>query len=168
MYHPGVQHHILVYYGRYYASTPRTECSVCGTMRRLTGNNCLWVLLIMLRVLPALSQLCSNSACIPEDYNKMDLPRPTEGGPVVVHTSIFLLDIFKVHSDTFALDLSLSMAFKWRDDRINLTQGEVTVGESFLEQVWKPDLYIWNLKEEFPVSEHITRHSLDISKVDGG
>ena len=39
-------------------------------------------------------QVCSSSVCLPEDYNKMDLP-PTEG-PVIVNTTIILIDIFEV------------------------------------------------------------------------
>ena len=40
------------------------------------------------------SQVCSSSVCLPENYNKMDLP-PTSG-PVIVNTTIILIDIFEV------------------------------------------------------------------------
>ena len=39
-------------------------------------------------------QVCSSSVCLPENYNKMDLP-PTSG-PVIVNTTIILIDIFEV------------------------------------------------------------------------
>ena len=38
--------------------------------------------------------VCSSSVCLPENYNKMDLP-PVEG-PVIVNTTIILIDIFEV------------------------------------------------------------------------
>ena len=76
----------------------------------------------------------------------MDLP-PVEG-PVIVNTTIILIDIFevlivstviasiaidqrklnvtklpKVHPETFTLDLSLYIKLMWRDNRIQLANG---------------------------------------------
>ena len=67
---------------------------------------------------------CSGSACLPEDYNRMDFP-PSQG-PVVVNTTILLLDIFEVHTETFTLDLSLYIKLEWMDNRLNVTE-EATV-----------------------------------------
>ena len=52
------------------------------------GNSWFGAVPIMWIISTASSQLCSNSACIPENYSKMDLPRPKDGGPVVVDTTM--------------------------------------------------------------------------------
>ena len=84
----------------------------------------------------ALARVCSSSVCLPDNYNKMDLP-PVDG-PVIVNTTIILIDIFevfvvgnnhylydilKVHPETFTLDLSLYLKLVWKDNRIELANG---------------------------------------------
>ena len=84
----------------------------------------------------ASARVCSSSVCLPDNYNKMDLP-PVDG-PVIVNTTIILIDIFevfvignnhypynllKVHPETFTLDLSLYLKFAWKDNRIELANG---------------------------------------------
>ena len=46
-------------------------------------------------------QVCSSSVCLPDNYNKMDLP-PVEG-PVIVNTTIILIDIFEVFINIFII-----------------------------------------------------------------
>ena len=84
---------------------------------------------------------CSSLVCLPDSYNAMDLP-PTSEGPVIVSTTIFLLDIFEVHPETFTLDLSMSIKLVWQDSRIELASGYVNVDQRFMEKVWKPDTYL--------------------------
>jgi len=106
-------------------------------------------------------KVCSSSVCLPENYNKMDLP-PTSG-PVIVNTTIILIDIFEVHPETFTLDLSLYIKLAWVDNRIELSNGSVNVDQSFMGLVWKPDMYIWDLNGEQPYSDMITMRSLTIT-----
>ena len=103
------------------------------------------------------SQECSSNVCIPKGYNKIELPAL----PVPVETTIFLLDIFAVHSETFTLDISLYISLWWKDKRIQSDGDEedVEVQKSFFEKVWKPDVTIWNLNGEKPYSERLTRET---------
>ena len=103
------------------------------------------------------SQECSSTVCIPGGYNKIELPAL----PVHVETTIFLLDIFSVHPETFTLDVSLYISLWWKDKRIQSTgdKGSVEVQKGFFEKVWKPDLTIWNLNGEKPYSERLTRET---------
>ena len=118
---------------------------------------------------PTKGQVCSRSVCLPEDYNQMDLPEPEDGGPVRVMTTIHLIDIFNVHSNTFTLDLSLYINFYWVDNRIlkNISAA-VEVPRSFMELVWKPDLYIWDLNQDHTYSNKLTRETMFIQEDDKG
>ena len=112
-------------------------------------------------------QVCSRSVCLPEDYNQMDLPEAEDGGPVRIMTTIHLIDIFNVHSDTFTLDLSLYINFGWIDNRIlRKISTAVEVPRSFMELVWKPDLYIWDLNQEHKYSNKLTRETMFIQEYD--
>ena len=108
---------------------------------------------------------CTSPVCLPDNYNAMDLP-PTDG-PVIVNTTILLLDIFEVHPETFTLDLSMYIKLVWQDSRIELATGYVNVDQSTMDKVWKPDMYIWDLNGEQPYSDKITMHSLTVSSEGG-
>ena len=114
----------------------------------------------------AYGKLCSDSLCLPDGYNKMDLPSSEGPGPVVVNTTIFLTDLFQLHSETFTLDLSLYIIFEWKDNRIQLSQSEGTVdlGQSFIDHIWKPSLYIWNMNGERSYQSKLTMESMRIIK----
>ena len=125
---------------------------------------------IFLLLLPGLSLaqglLCSSSLCLPDNYTKMDLPSSV--GPVVINTTIFLIDIFKVHPETFTLDLSLYIKFEWEDNRIQLeTDGTVEVGGDFISELWRPNLYIWNSNGEQPYRGKLTMDSLRVIRSRG-
>ena len=113
--------------------------------------------------------LCSKSVCLSDNYNKMELPL-TEGkeGPVLIKTDIILLDLFGVHSETFTIDMSLYIVFVWQDNRIDFRTkgGFVEVDASFSEEIWRPDLFIWSLKDQESFNNMITRESLAFFKED--
>ena len=76
--------------------------------------------------------------CLPVHYNAMDVSTTT----VTVSTSILLLE---VRPKTFTLDLSMSIKLVRRNSRIKLARGYVNMDQRFMDKVWKPDMYIWNL-----------------------
>ena len=90
----------------------------------------------------------------------MDLP-PVDG-PVIVNTTIILIDIFevfcykqihyllKVHPETFTLDLSLYLKLMWKDNRIELANGsdqqqKIVKGGFPLS----PNVYLWAKKLKY-------------------
>ena len=107
-------------------------------------------------------QVCSRSVCLPGEYNKMDLPETEEGEPVTITTTILLIDVFKVHPGTFTLDLSLYIRFEWTDNRIIINENDtaVEVQKGFMDLVWKPDLYIWDMNKEHSYSKQLTRENM--------
>ena len=109
---------------------------------------------------------CSDSLCLPDGYNKMDFPNSEGPGPVVVNTTIFLIDMLQLHSETFTLDLSLYIIFEWKDDRMKLNQskGTVDLGQSFIDHIWRPSLYIWNMNGERSYQSKLTMESMRIIK----
>jgi hypothetical protein len=48
----------------------------------------------------AFSEICSSGVCLPPDYNKMDLPPTEQGAPVMVETSLNLIDLFDIDPNT--------------------------------------------------------------------
>jgi hypothetical protein len=82
---------------------------------------------------------------------------------------MFLEDIFEVNPQTFTLKMSLYLRFEWSDNRIsaNGTEGPVNMEHSFINLVWKPDIYIWNLHGQEIYSHQITMRSLTVTNNSG-
>ena len=89
---------------------------------------------------------CSSSVCIPENYKKLDLP---SNDIVVVNTSLFLMDIYRIDHQTYTFHLNFVLKLKWFDNRINITSKdkEEVIDADFLKHLWKPDLYLWDSKD---------------------
>ena len=72
---------------------------------------------------------CSNGICLPDDYNKMDLPGIK---PIHIDTQIFLMEIYEVNERDLTIHINLFMTFSWQDNRLNFTAArEPAVNEEF-------------------------------------
>ena len=118
------------------------------------------VLLICLLVSPGVqgdkepASLCSSSVCIPSTYNKMDMPNSGQVNkePFQVGVSMFLLDIYKINYEDFTMDLSVYVKFSWIDNRLEINKTlivdeDIEIDVDFIEKLWFPDIYIYDLKE---------------------
>ena len=90
---------------------------------------------------------CSGLACLSKDYNKMDMPPTSPMEPLKVEVSLLLLDIYKIDYHDFTMSLNLYFRLAWYDNRLllNGTKNDY-VDVSFIDNLWIPDLYIYNLK----------------------
>jgi hypothetical protein len=117
----------------------------------------------------ALSKICSSGVCLPPDYNKVDLPPTEQGGPVMVETTLFLIDLFDIDPNTLTLHLSMYIRLKWKDNRINvenMTEIYVNIDQDLTDKLWKPDIYIWGQSKETAFSKFFARHGISVSKED--
>ena len=57
--------------------------------------------------------------CLPEDYQKYDLPETNEG-PTVVVVGVDIKDIPKVEDKDFSITINAYFMVKWRDTRLEL------------------------------------------------
>ena len=110
-------------------------------------------LLLLLLLLPfvcsASSSLCSSQVCLPVSYNAMNMPHSGSQQPFQVNYSILLLDIYGVQNDDFTIDTNIAMTLTWFDDRImmsNRTNDSISVDVRFIDNLWKPDIYFYDLK----------------------
>ena len=91
--------------------------------------------------------ICSSGVCLPDNYNKMDLPGKR---PIVIDTEILLLEIYEVHERDLTIHVDLFMTFSWQDNRLNFTAGKETsanVDKHFIDNIWMPDIFIYNMKK---------------------
>ena len=90
---------------------------------------------------------CSSGICLPDDYNKMDLPGIK---PIHIDTQIFLMEIYEVNERDLTIHINLFMTFSWQDNRLNFTSAmetSVDVNKQFIDSIWTPDFYIYHMKE---------------------
>ena len=110
-----------------------------------------FVLLLSLLVSSSDGQgVCSSSVCIPSTYNKMDMPmlNSDDKDPFKVEVSMMLLDIYKINYDDFTMDLNVYMRFSWIDNRLILNETtSADVNVDFIQNLWIPDFYIYDLKQ---------------------
>ena len=116
-----------------------------------------FALLICLLVSPGVhgvkepKSLCSSSVCIPSTYNKMDMPNSDQVNkePFQVSVSMYLLDIYRINYEDFTMDLNIHVRFTWNDNRLsnNKTGFNSDVDVDFIENLWVPDIYIYDLKD---------------------
>lgn len=106
-------------------------------------------------------QVCSSSVCLPEDYNKMDMPKPTHSGkPIKVRCVIRLLDINKIDTQDFSISVTTALKFAWIDNRIkHPDQRKTNVDLDFMNNIWTPDFYFYDLQ---------SFRTLEIFRLQGG
>ena len=89
-----------------------------------------------------------SQVCLPESYNAMDIPQlNTSGHPFEVGFSLLLVDIYGVEHSDFTININVFLTLNWFDDRINITtDDEIDVDVRFIDNLWKPDVYFYDLK----------------------
>ena len=108
--------------------------------------------------------ICSNGICLPADYNKMDLPGIQ---PIQIDTQITLLEVYEVNEKDLTIHISLFMTFSWQDNRLNFTSSNATsadVDKHLIDNIWMPDVYIYNMKEMGGFNGVTTMRGLNVQK----
>ena len=92
-------------------------------------------------------KLCSDSICLPENYNR-DVS-PSVNGPCIIEASFNFIRILKVYDKESTITLSLELNLKWRDDRLiflkDVTQSLIKLPSSIQNEIWIPDIFIFGL-----------------------
>ena len=83
--------------------------------------------------------------------------------PLKVNVSLLLLDIFSINYNDFTIDIELYAKISWVDNRLVIRNAskkwiresfQSNVDVRFIENIWVPDLYIYDLKD-FYTSQRI-------------
>ena len=84
----------------------------------------------------------------------MDMPQFNESiGPFEVGYSLLLVDIYGVEHSDFTININVFLTLNWFDDRINITtDDEIHVDVRFIDNLWKPDVYFYDLKVKSSVT----------------
>jgi len=89
--------------------------------------------------------LCASGVCLPENYNKLDMPVES----IEIDVSLKLMDIYEINQDDFTMKISLFMELSWIDNRLILTEGDntsyINLDVDFVKNIWIPDLFIYDL-----------------------
>ena len=92
---------------------------------------------------------CVLGWCLPEDYQKLESPRPDS--PVNVDINVEILDILSVNDKEFSISMSMYFSVMWQESRI-VTNNTIEPGFwypvslEFLDYLWTPNIFIYNLK----------------------
>ena len=88
---------------------------------------------------------CAGKVCIPDDYDKFEMPQEH----VYVDIGIKIVEILDVLDHDFSAEFYMYFFAAWNDSRLinNATSGKtVNIDTEFLEKLWVPDVYIYNVK----------------------
>ena len=100
------------------------------------------------------SQKCSYAYCLPFGYNKMEAPfKDLE--PLEIDIQVDVLQIHEIDDIAFTVSLSLNLIVSWRDFRItgptpDDPQEIIPIDVRFVQNLWLPDFYIYDMKEIVP------------------
>ena len=114
------------------------------------------------------STTCSSTVCVPDTYNRMDMPR-TEAGPLHIQTQMILMEVYEVNAKDLTVHINLFMNFIWIDNRLNFTAvsgDKVAMGPEFIESIWTPDFYIYHMKEMGDWNGVTASKGLTVERVD--
>jgi len=94
---------------------------------------------------------CSNSFCLPLDYNKLSPPFK-ESEPIEIIVTLDGVHFLEFDDTKFTVSLLLGLSIEWDDYRITGPDGidpweSFPVDIGFANNLWLPDLYIYNMKE---------------------
>ena len=105
-------------------------------------------------------KLLSSSVCAPKFYRKEDIPNK----PTVVNTSLELKNIRATNDKEMTITADIIFSFYWIDNRIKTkfsntekNQGRTVLDIQQLREIWKPDIYIYNLSE---FNSHVVKDPL--------
>jgi len=93
---------------------------------------------------------CVLGFCLPMDYEK--LRSPEIEGPIHIDINVEILDILSVDEKEFSISLSMFFSLKWQENRIFPKNNSIVQGMwypvplEFLDNLWIPNVYIYNLK----------------------
>ena len=79
----------------------------------------------------------------------MDVPKSNGStDPFKVGYSLLLIDIYGVEHSDFTININVFLTLTWFDDRINISadDDEINVDVQFIDNLWKPDVYFYDLK----------------------
>ena len=91
------------------------------------------------------NKICAGNVCIPDNYDKFEMPDKH----VHVDIGIEVVEILEVNDHDFSTAMYLYFDFSWTDPRLinNATSGKtLQIETSFMDNLWVPDIYIYNLK----------------------
>ena len=97
------------------------------------------------------------SICIPENYNKLE--KPFEKTTVTM--SIVDMKVLDVNDSENTITMYFNMYFAWREPRLGappVVDDYFPLNHSFLELLWLPDIFIYNLKS---IKKHTFIHDVD-------
>ena len=114
------------------------------------------------------SNICSSTVCVPDTYNRMDMPK-TEAGPLQIQTEMILMEVYEVNAKDLTIHINLFMNFIWIDNRLNFTtvsNDKVDMGPEFIGSIWTPDFYIYHMKEMGGYNGITASKGLTVERVD--
>ena len=106
--------------------------------------------LITAPVLPVPEEdLCYGDICIPHDYNKLEPPF-REGKPLEVKISADGVRAQEFDDKKFTVSFSMFLSVQWTEARLlepeaSATQPFRAISTRFVENLWVPDIYIYNM-----------------------
>ena len=97
------------------------------------------------------------SICIPENYNNLEKP----ANKTTVTVSIVDMKILNVNDYENTITMYFNMYFAWKEPRLEappVVSDYFPLNHSFLELLWLPDIFIYNLKS---IKKHTFIHDVD-------
>jgi len=104
--------------------------------------------------------------CLPEDYNKFDLPFKTEGN--VIDIGIDIVDVLRIQDKEYSVEFSCYFNVMWTEPRLVIPskfqeefeeEGDmVPVNVELVNHLWLPNIFIYNLKT-FKVVQVLSKHA---------
>jgi len=109
--------------------------------------------------------------CLPQDYNKFDLPFQNDVNPIDI--GIDITDVLRINDKEYSVEFSSYFNVMWREPRLEiplvfladlnsssgLGQGSmIPVNLELVNQLWLPNIFIYNLKT-FKVVEVLSKHA---------
>ena len=97
------------------------------------------------------------SICIPENYNKLEKPF----NKTTVTMSIVDMKVLDVNDSENTITMYFNMYFAWKEPRLEappVVSDYFPLNHSFLELLWLPDIFIYNLKS---IEKHAFIHDVD-------
>ena len=85
-----------------------------------------------------------NIFCIPENYDKLQRPNDDT---VKVNLQIDIIELVEFNDKEFTSTIMMYLRTSWKEPRlITNTSTNQPIDLSILNDLWKPDIYIYNLK----------------------
>lgn len=97
-----------------------------------------------------ISLKCAESYCLPQVYDKLDVPF-NDDGAVNVSVDLDVLQVLEVDDIKFTVSFSMYFGVRWQEYRIDGPDPPednpyVPIDIDFVKNLWVPDVYIYHLK----------------------